>query len=79
MRIVVRVLFDEQSFGVLPCAAAILLDVPIVVQTLSKNQRALRRVGDEPAEGEVGVVMDQHFADVEDDVTIWGMLGDILH
>ena len=39
-----------------------------LVQTLSKNQLRSAAIGDEAAEGQVGIVVDQHLADVEDDV-----------
>jgi hypothetical protein len=64
----VGVLGDQQRFGGFPCATAILFDVPGAGADIVEEPFALGGIGDEPALGDIRVVMDKHLADVEDDV-----------
>ncbi len=66
---------EQLRLGLFPGAAAILLDVPGRGADIVEEPFALRFVGDQPAEGQVGIVVDQHLADVEDDVADFGHAG----
>ncbi|MCY1299049.1 hypothetical protein D9M70_485630 [compost metagenome] len=63
-----RMVFDQKRFGFLPGAATVLLDVPVMGADIGEEPFALRLVGNDAAVGQVGVVVDQHLADVEDDM-----------
>ena len=63
-----RMLGDQQRLGVLPGAAAVLLDVPRAGADGLEKPAALFSIGDQPAERQFRIVMEQHLADVEDDV-----------
>ena len=71
----VGMLGDQQRLGFFPGAAAVLLDVPVVRADIVEEPLPLGRVGDQPAERQVGIVVDQHLADVEDDVADFGHAG----
>lgn len=72
MLLTVRVLFDQQRFGLRPCAAAVLLDVPVMGADIGEEPGALRFIRDEAAEGKMRIVMNKDFADIENDMSYVG-------
>ena len=59
---------DRLRLRFFPPAATVLLDVPGVRAYVTEEGRAFFLVGDEIDIGEMRIVVDQHLADVEDDV-----------
>jgi hypothetical protein len=64
----IRVSLDQQGFGIGPGTTAVLLDVPVMGADILEEPLALGRIGNETAERNIRIVMDENFSDVENDM-----------
>ncbi|MDT4852738.1 hypothetical protein FQZ97_869800 [compost metagenome] len=67
----VRMGIDQQCFGIFPTATAILLNIPGTGADILQEPAALGGIRDHIKVSELRIIMQQHFADIEDDVLDW--------